>query len=448
PASPTPPPPPPPCSIPNTGNINGFRIANCTITGATKKETGIHVIQGFLGLIENCYIKGFDKGIHFVGTGDCATGGCVIRACRIEANNTGLEYDELISGTLVGNTIQDNSRPSPDYGIGLLVTNGANLTSVGNHYENKVLPEDIDVKIVAGNAMNFVGDKFNSSNPGKNLVYSGGNFVYIRGGKLIGGVTATGNNAAGDNANIVQELVERVTSASDLGPGHHVRLKMEWPELIGLRAKEWRMWKPMPVPPDPPGAVYTEYGYLRWSGNVFALGTETNAGGSGRELRLQAGNKEVVVWDSRLSIVQNEGAPALSVNGSGGQKWNVSQKSELTTIGTGSVTETWTDTGIKIPANAVVFGVSVRVVEAIPNPVPPIPGLDPSFMVTGAADTSPVFSTVDDVPTAAGSTDVGTKNCPYKNGAAELAIRIKPNYNPPTAAGKVRVTIHYYEITP
>jgi hypothetical protein len=47
------------------------------------------------------------------------------------------------------------------------------------------------------------------------------------------------------------------------------------------------------------------------------------------------------------------------------------------------------------------------------------------------------------ISTVAGSTDLGTTNCPYKNGAAQK-IRITPNAAPAAATGKVLVTIFYW----
>lgn len=103
---------------------------------------------------------------------------------------------------------------------------------------------------------------------------------------------------------------------------------------------------------------------------------------------------------------------------------------ELTILAAGS-----TDSAMNIPANVHVFGVSTRVTTVIPTAA--------NFSVTGAA-TGTVFSA--SVSTALGSTDKGITNTPYLNGAAQ-AIRITPNLVPGAATGKVRITIHYMDIT-
>jgi len=95
-----------------------------------------------------------------------------------------------------------------------------------------------------------------------------------------------------------------------------------------------------------------------------------------------------------------------------------------------------TDTTIQIPVNAVVFAVSVRVTTAIPTAA--------TFTVTGTTSGT-TFNTAS-VSTALNSTDVGTLATPYKNGAAQT-IRITPNLTPGDTTGRVRVTIHYYDIT-
>lgn len=130
--------------------------------------------------------------------------------------------------------------------------------------------------------------------------------------------------------------------------------------------------------------------------------------------------------------IDNAGTMTLNGNTTNGQTLGIATLTELTTIAAAATT----DTAIQIPANAVVFAVSVRVTVAIPTAA--------TFTVTGAASAT-VFDTAA-VSTALNSTDVGTAACPYKNGAAQ-AIRITPNLTPATNVGRVRVTIHYYQIT-
>ena len=119
--------------------------------------------------------------------------------------------------------------------------------------------------------------------------------------------------------------------------------------------------------------------------------------------------------------------------GTNGQYTNIRHLTELTTIAAAA----FTDTAIQIPANAIVLSVSVRVTVVIPTAA--------TFTVTGATSTTQ-FDTAGGVAAAATTTDAGTQNCPYKNGAAQ-AIRITPDLTPAANTGRVRVTISYIEIT-
>lgn len=125
---------------------------------------------------------------------------------------------------------------------------------------------------------------------------------------------------------------------------------------------------------------------------------------------------------------------AFDVPLTNGQQINHGNVTELTTIAAAATT----DTAIQIPTDAVVFGVSVRVTVVIPTAA--------TFTVTGTTSGTQ-FDVAGGVNVAANTTDVGTRNCPYKNGAAQT-IRITPNLTPAANTGRVRVTIHYYTITP
>lgn len=126
-------------------------------------------------------------------------------------------------------------------------------------------------------------------------------------------------------------------------------------------------------------------------------------------------------------------AGTLQQAGANGQLISIVSLSELTTIAASPTT----DTAIQIPANVVVFGVDVRVTVIIPTAA--------TFTVIGAGSAT-VFNTAA-VSSAANSTDPGTKSCPFFNASAQ-SIRITPNATPAANTGRVRVTIHYYSITP
>jgi acyl-CoA hydrolase len=117
----------------------------------------------------------------------------------------------------------------------------------------------------------------------------------------------------------------------------------------------------------------------------------------------------------------------------GPQLFQMQMLTELTTIAAAASTLT----AITIPANAIVFGVSVRVIVAIPTAT--------TFTVTGNSSAT-VFNTAS-VSTVVNSTDPGTKSCPLFNATAQ-AIKITPSSAPATNVGRVRVTIYYYIITP
>lgn len=136
---------------------------------------------------------------------------------------------------------------------------------------------------------------------------------------------------------------------------------------------------------------------------------------------------------SRMFRVDANG-DVYSAGRSTGQFLGIKSLTELTTVAAAATT----DTAIQIPANAVVFAVSVRVTVVIPTAA--------TFTVTGTSSATQ-FDVAGGVAVAAGTTDVGTRNTPYKNGSAQT-IRITPNLTPADNTGRVRVTIHYYEITP
>ena len=150
---------------------------------------------------------------------------------------------------------------------------------------------------------------------------------------------------------------------------------------------------------------------------------------SGGVVNWNAGNVTLTHSAGTLTLA---GVLSLSGSATNAQAWNVKTLTELTTIAAAATT----DTAIQIPLNAVVFAVSVRVTVAIPTAA--------TFTVIGTT-TSTAFNTAA-LSTVLNSTDVGTQNTPYKNGAAQT-IRITPNLTPVDTTGRVRVTIHYYDIT-
>lgn len=105
---------------------------------------------------------------------------------------------------------------------------------------------------------------------------------------------------------------------------------------------------------------------------------------------------------------------------------------ELTTIAAAATT----NTVIQIPANAVVLAVSTRVTTVIPTAATYSVGITGTAGRYGAG-----------ISTAATTTSPGTLAGPLYYAAA-TAIVITPNLTPATATGVVRITIHYYLVTP
>jgi hypothetical protein len=179
-----------------------------------------------------------------------------------------------------------------------------------------------------------------------------------------------------------------------------------------------------------------------------------NGGNSGGNAYMRFTNQGVIDWTFGLKRTTNNihfsvnnslgtsdsmilafgGAIKLVNTLTNGQDVSLESVTELTTIAAAATT----DTTIQIPLDAVVFAVSVRVTVVIPTAA--------TFTVTGTTSGTQ-FDVAGGVAVAAGTTDVGTRNCTFKNGAAQT-IRITPNINPAANSGRVRVTIHYYKCTP
>lgn len=95
------------------------------------------------------------------------------------------------------------------------------------------------------------------------------------------------------------------------------------------------------------------------------------------------------------------------------------------------------DTAIQIPVNAMVFKVTTRVTAAIPTAATFIVGIPSSpsrFQNSG-------------ISTALNTTDAGLSSLSGVYSTPEF-VRITPNLTPADASGRVRVTIHFLEITP
>jgi hypothetical protein len=124
----------------------------------------------------------------------------------------------------------------------------------------------------------------------------------------------------------------------------------------------------------------------------------------------------------------------LSLNNAAtGQAVTMHSLTELTTIAAAAST----DTAIEIPANALVYAVSVRVTVIIP---------DATTFDVGIAGATTRYGT--GLAVAADTTSPGTLDA-VRYYAASTAIRLSMIGTPPAAdTGRVRVTIHYIAVTP
>ena len=164
----------------------------------------------------------------------------------------------------------------------------------------------------------------------------------------------------------------------------------------------------------------------------FTVGSVVFAGGGGIYAQDNTHFKYTDATDTLFAT--NATGNTVASTGANGQAATIRQLTELTTIAAAATTTTT----IQIPANAIVLAVSVRVTVLIPTAA--------TFTVIGNTSTT-AFQTGTNVAVAAGTTDAGTKSCPYLNTAAQT-IRITPNATPADNTGRVRVTITYIEITP
>jgi hypothetical protein len=190
-----------------------------------------------------------------------------------------------------------------------------------------------------------------------------------------------------------------------------------------------------------PNQIYVNtHGTDPLNGGVTYAQRIINADPLGYGLRIDAATTSASQF---LLNVANGNTAAFTVFGNGqtrfggaanGQLLDLKWQTEELTLSTVGAT---TDTAMQMPAGAVIFGVTTRVTQALT--------VATSFSV-GDSGSATRFSTTGTVAVTLGTTDKGTKAGAYYNASA-LAVRVTANGGTP-GAGKVRLTMWYYELTP
>lgn len=163
---------------------------------------------------------------------------------------------------------------------------------------------------------------------------------------------------------------------------------------------------------------------------VGAAGSNTNAVVIGADA-VGLGSNTSVVGNSSTTVTHLWGDLTLHTPGlSGTQLISFKSLTEVTTIAAAATT----DTTIQMPAGAIILAVSLRVTAAITCTT--------NFNI-GDSGSATRFGT--NISKAVTTTNAGTV-APYVNAAA-LAVRITPDTTPSDNTGRVRVTIHYIQVT-
>ena len=178
--------------------------------------------------------------------------------------------------------------------------------------------------------------------------------------------------------------------------------------------------------------IRTGVGFL--ANSHIITGTSLRIGSDTGALYFGGGYDLVLTRDAANTLaLKNANADQhYRIYGANGTYRDEGALSELTTIAAAA----FTDTTIQIPANAVVFGVSGRVTIQPPNT---------TTVDCGVSGATVRYAT--GVSTVAGSTWPGALDGTRAYTSA-ISIRLTPNATPTDTTGRIRITIHYYTITP
>jgi hypothetical protein len=142
----------------------------------------------------------------------------------------------------------------------------------------------------------------------------------------------------------------------------------------------------------------------------------------------------ITISSSNVPSIMSGNLVTSAAQAANGQLCQVLSLTELTTIAAAATTSTT----IQLPANAIIFAVSTRVVTVIPTAT--------SFSV-GITGTPLKFGASGTISVAAGTTDVGTLAGASYNATAQTVLLTMNGGTPAANTGQVRTTIHYMLIT-
>jgi hypothetical protein len=417
----------------------GLTISGGTLSGTTTltgMTTGSILFAGASSVLSQDNSNLFwDDTNNLLGIGTAAPTSRLHIAGTYTTSNTGMAN---IVGTLAssGTSIQRGAYFSPTF-----QPSGATLGNIfGIDSQPNVgasTPATISVLVGVKGTISLAaafggtvtgGYQFYASDP----VVSGGSLTSVS--QYIAVTLTTNNGLAASTSNLRQVQLQGITSGAAGG-------------TINARTLEVTV----PSGGASSGTANNRGIYITGNGGTAAGGTVTNfalisdstapfqIGGVfqflGATSAFPALKRNATVLEHRLADDTAYGPVAASevrhYGGENGQFLNVKSLTELTTIAAAATTTTT----IQIPADAQVIGVSVRVTVAIPTA---------ATFTYGVSGTAARYGT--GISTAANTTAKGMIDG-VRYYAAAVGILITPNATPANNNGRVRVTIHYFEMT-
>lgn len=291
------------------------------------------------------------------------------------------------------------------YGIYGSATNGTNNWA-GLFQEGNVLIKNyLRVGGAADNTTAAYGIKFGSSEDTK-LYRSAANTLKTDDALVVGStitsgtITATGNTSKFIASGTTDYTLDLQTGADNRGVG--IRYLQSNSNYYNWYA-----------------GVDAGLGDVNWS-----IYKSTAAGGTTFSTALFTITSSTTELKTNLNIA--------TANGTHGELVQIKSASENLTLSTSSLT---TISSIQIPAYAIVLAVTVRVTTTDTQLT--------YFNVYGNTSNTQ-FNTINNLSIALGTTDKGTKNCPYNNTTAQYVKIVADDIS--FTPGAIRITVFYYTI--